>query len=182
MTSLTKSRKLKTKNLFWLQTWRLAESFKGLNSSLAQSADVLCGCQVNQNIPDFRLFSKHAVFICRQPKCELMPSCGRFLTLWRLGGFGDFRIKNSSFRLPHQCPSSSADCTRELFKGSNRSTSLVDCTWKIFFGWGVRIVCEWRHKWSSFRVILAHVAWPRAQPLGQSVSPRLYEWVANGLV
>ena len=23
---------------------------------------------------------------------------------------------------------------------------------------------------SSFRVILAHVAWPRAQPLGQSVS------------
>jgi len=27
------------------------------------------------------------------------------------------------------------------------------------------IFCEWRHKWSSFRVILAHVAWPRAQPL-----------------
>ena len=35
---------------------------------------------------------------------------------------------------------------------------------------GVRFFCEWRHKWSSFRVIFAHVAWPRAQPLGQSVS------------
>ena len=41
---------------------------------------------------------------------------------------------------------------------------------KNFLGWGVWIFCDWRHKWSSFRVILAHVAWPRAQPLGQSVS------------
>ena len=40
---------------------------------------------------------------------------------------------------------------------------------KIFWS-GLRIFCEWRHKWSSFRVILAHVAWPRAQLLGQSVS------------
>ena len=34
----------------------------------------------------------------------------------------------------------------------------------------MRIFCDWRHKWSSFGVILAHVAWPRAQPLGQTVS------------
>jgi len=79
-------------------------------------------------------------------------------------------LKNSSFWLPYQRPSSSADCARELFKGSNGSASLVDCTWKKFFGWGLRIFYEWRHKWSSFRVILAHVAWRRAQPLGQSVS------------
>jgi len=59
---------------------------------------------------------------------------------------------------------------RELFKGSNGSTSLVDCTRKKCIWLGGRIFCEWRHKWSSFRVILAHVAWPRAQPLGQSVS------------
>ena len=32
------------------------------------------------------------------------------------------------------------------------------------------IFCDWRHKWNSFRVILAHVSWPRAQPLGRSVS------------
>jgi len=82
----------------------------------------------------------------------------------------DFGLKNSSFQLPHQRPSSSADCARELFKGSNGSASLVDCTWKKFLAWGVQIFCEWRYKWSSFGVFLAHVAWPRAQPLGQSVS------------
>ena len=53
----------------------------------------------------------------------------------------DFGLKNSSCQLPYQRPSSSADCTRELFKGSNRCStaqtnrlaSLVDCTRKIFF-------------------------------------------------
>ena len=39
-----------------------------------------------------------------------------------------FAKKTSSFRLPYQRPSSSADCARELFNGSNGSTSLVDCT------------------------------------------------------
>ena len=86
------------------------------------------------------------------------------------GWFWRFSKKNSCFRLPYQRPSSSADCARELFNGSNGSASLVDCTRKKIFAWGVRVFCEWRHKWSSFRVILAHVAWPRAQPLGQSVS------------
>jgi len=55
------------------------------------------------------------------------------LTPWRLGGFGDFRKKNSSFRLPYQRPSSSADCARELLNGSNGSVSLVDCTRKKIF-------------------------------------------------
>ena len=81
-----------------------------------------------------------------------------------------FRPKNTSFRLPYQRPSSSTDCTRELFKGSNGLASLVDNTQKNFFGWWMRIFCDWHHKWSSFRVILAHVAWPKAQPLSQSVS------------
>jgi len=48
----------------------------------------------------------------------------------------DFGLKNSSFRLPYQRPSSSADCARELFNSSNGSDSLVDCTRKTFFGWG----------------------------------------------
>ena len=82
----------------------------------------------------------------------------------------DFGLKNSSFRLPYQRPSSSADCAKELFKSSNGSASLVDCTLKKFFGWGMRIFCDWRHQWSSFGVILAQVAWPWAQLLGQSVS------------
>ena len=95
-----------------------------------------------------------------------------FLTLWE-PAYDIFVLrfwpKNSSFWLPYQRPSSSANCARELFKGSNGSASLVDCTWKTIFWSGVGIFCDWRHKWSSLEVILAHVAWPRAQPLGQSV-------------
>ena len=45
----------------------------------------------------------------------------------------DFGLKNSSFRLPYQHPSSSANCARELFKGSNGLASLVDCTRKKIF-------------------------------------------------
>ena len=63
-------------------------------------------------------------------------------TPWRLGGFSDFRKKNSSFRLPYQRPSSSADCATELFNGSNGSASLVECTRKKIFAWGVRVFCE----------------------------------------
>ena len=92
-----------------------------------------------------------------------------FINILASGWFWQFSQKNSSFRLLYQRPSSSADCARELFNGSNELASLVDCTRKKNFAWGMRVFCEWRHKWSSFRVILAHVAWPRTQPLGQSV-------------
>ena len=94
-------------------------------------------------------------------------------TLWNkltIYSYFNFGQKNNSFWLPYQRPSSSTDCARELFNGSNGSVSLVDCTRKKFFDWEVLIFCDWRHKWSSFRVILAHVAWPRAQLLGQSLS------------
>jgi len=37
--------------------------------------------------------------------------------------------------------SSSANCARELFKGSNGLASLVDYTWKKFLGWGLQIFC-----------------------------------------
>ena len=78
----------------------------------------------------------------------------------------DFGLKNGSFRLPYQRPSSSVSCTSELFKGSNGSASLVDCTQKHFLVGGCRffvtdIISE---------VVLGRVAWPRAQPLGQSFS------------
>jgi len=66
----------------------------------------------------------------------------KFLTLWHPGGFSDFRKKNNSFRLPYQRPSSSTDYAKELFNGSNGSASLVDCTRKKFFAWGVWFFCE----------------------------------------
>jgi len=95
------------------------------------------------------------------------------LTLWEQG-YKIFALwyqpKTSSCRLPCQRHSSSADCARELFKGSNRLASHLVCTWKKIFYWGLWIFYEWHHKWSSFWAILAHVAWPRAQLLGQSIS------------
>ena len=81
-----------------------------------------------------------------------------------------FRPKTSSFRLPYQHHSSSADCARELFKPSKDSASLLVCTRKNFLVGDCRFFCEWRHMWSSVWAILAHVTWPRAQPLGQSIS------------
>jgi len=45
MMSPTKNLKPKTKNIFSLRTRRLAESFEGLNSSLAQSAGELWSCK-----------------------------------------------------------------------------------------------------------------------------------------
>ena len=80
-----------------------------------------------------------------------------------------FRPKNSSFRLLYQHHSSSTDYARELFNDSNGSASLLDCNQKKFLVGG-GIFCDWHHKWSSFKVILAHVSWPRAQPLGQRIS------------
>jgi len=34
---------------------------------------------------------------------------------------------------------------------SKDATSLLVCTSKNFFVWGLWIFCEWRHKWRTFR-------------------------------
>jgi len=44
--------------------------------------------------------------------------------------------KTSSFQLPYQQHSSSADCARELFKPLKDSASLLVCNEKTFFGFG----------------------------------------------
>jgi len=36
-----------------------------------------------------------------------------------------------------------------LEKVSKDTASLLVCTRKKFFAWGVRIFCEWRHKWRT---------------------------------
>ena len=60
-----------------------------------------------------------------------MGFIGFFNTL-ASGWFWRFSQENSNFQLLYQRPSSSADCARELFNGSNGSVSLVDCTRKKF--------------------------------------------------
>ena len=83
-----------------------------------------------------------------------------------------FRPKNSSFRLPYQHPSSSADCARELLNGSNgkRIGQSFRLHSKKIVGWGCGFFVSDVIKWSSFGVILAHVAGPKAQPLDQIIS------------
>jgi len=34
----------------------------------------------------------------------------------------------------------------DLVKALKDASSLLVCTWKKFIGWGIRILCEWRHK------------------------------------
>jgi len=43
--------------------------------------------------------------------------------------------------------------------------SLVDCTRKKFFAWGLRVGCEWRHKCKTFRLPWPTLPGPRRQPL-----------------
>ena len=85
------------------------------------------------------------------------------------GWFWRFSQKNSSFRWPYQRPSSSTDWARELFNGSNGSTSLVDCTWKKFC-LGDAVFWEWRHKWRTFKPPWPTLPGPGRQPLGGSIS------------
>jgi len=53
-----------------------------------------------------------------------------------------------------------AESGRELFKGSKDAASLLVCTWKKFFALGMRIFCEWHHKWRTFQATLSHFTWP----------------------
>jgi len=74
------------------------------------------GCYI-YILPNQQIFSKYSLLLT---KCF----CSQINTL-ASGWFWRFlQKKNNSFRLPYQRPSSSADCTRELFNGSNGLASL----------------------------------------------------------
>ena len=81
----------------------------------------------------------------------------------RAAWFRRFSQKNSSFRLLYQRPSSSAHRARELFSSSNGSASLVNCTRKKFFAWGLRFFLSDVISGGLF----GH---PGRQPLGGSIS------------
>jgi len=140
------------KKFFRVQTTRLAESFELLTWSV-----VLTGLEkfLSKATCDPAVFSQAA---------WINPGV-KVLTLWERAYdyiVFQFRPKTSSFRLPYQRHISSTDYARELFNGSKGSANLLICTQKKYFRWGLRIFCEWPHKWSSFWAILAHVTWARA--------------------
>jgi len=95
------------------------------------------------------------------------PKLSPFNTL--RAGVQYIRTRNS-FRLPYQRHSSPTNCAKGLFKPSKDSVTFQGCTRKTIFWLEVATFYEWHHKWSSFWVILAHVTWPKAQLLHQSIS------------
>ena len=132
----------------WIGQWRTTWSMVCSSTQQSQAADGA--------IPH----------LCKQEwKCPTLVQ--RQLTPWRPLGFSDFWKKNSSFRLPYQRPSSSADCARELFNGL---ASLVDYTRKKFFWLGVWVFCEWHHKWRTFKPPWPTLSGPGRQLLGGSIS------------
>ena len=61
-------------------------------------------------------------------------------------------------------------CSSDSAKLSKHAASLVDCTRKKFFSWGVRVGCKWRQKWRTFRPPWPTLPGPGRQPLGGSIS------------
>jgi len=68
---------------------------------------------------------------------------------------------------------SGAESGGELFKGSKDAARLLPLHAKKLFGWGVRIVCEWRRKWRSFRRQWRTSTGPGLKLLGGSISLKL---------
>ena len=80
--------------------------------------------------------------------------------------------------MPYQCHSSSADCARELFKGSNGLASLLDCTRKKIFllGTSTRSVALTSREKFSRKATCVSVFFFRKSPKApgcQSVKPSI---------
>ena len=86
------------------------------------------------------------------------------LTFWHPVGFGDSCAKTSGSHVALRARNLGTENGRELFKGS-KDASLLVCTQKKFFGWGVLIFCKWCHKWKAFRT-----PWPTSPGHG----PKLF--------
>ena len=61
-------------------------------------------------------------------------------------------------------------CSTDPVNVSKNAASLVDCTRKKIFCLGIRVVCERRHKWRTFRPPWPTLRGPGRQPLGGSIS------------
>jgi len=71
------------------------------------------------------------------------------LTLWRLPAFEDFWKKTPKVALRGNF--SAPVRVTDLVNALKDTTSLLVCTRKQIFYLGLRVFCEWRHKWRTFR-------------------------------
>jgi len=126
MTPLTKKLKPKSKKLIFiadLKTCWVFQGFEQLSSTITWGAmQLLSQPKYPWFLPNFQVRYIHR-------------SAVNVLTLWELG-YDIFVVwngpKTSSCQLPYQRHSSSANCTKELFKGSNRSANHLICSRKKF--------------------------------------------------
>jgi len=58
----------------------------------------------------------------------------------------------------------------DLVEVSKDAASLLVCTWKKFFRWGMQIFCEWRHKWRTFQLPWTTSPGPGRQSLDGNIS------------
>ena len=73
------------------------------------------------------------------------------IIIWRLVLFEDFGAKATGSYVDLRGCNSGAKSGIELIKGSKDVASLLFCTRKKFFGWGVLIFCEWCQNCRTFR-------------------------------
>jgi len=103
---------------------------------------------------------------CFHCKLQDLPS---LLTLWCPLGFGDFKKKRLNTRdFAHEfLQSGMLYRPGKSLKGCGKSSSLH--LKKTYFACGVRVFCEWRHKWRTFRTPWPTFPGPGRQPLGGSI-------------
>jgi len=53
----------------------------------------------------------------------------------------------------------------DLVEASKDAASLLVCTRKKIFAWGMWVFCEWRHKWRTFRPLWPTLLGLRRHPL-----------------
>jgi len=94
-----------------------------------------------------------------------------WLTLSRLASFGDFRKKTTALHVALRGNFSGLVSATDTVKGLEDSAKSCSLQYeKKFFGWGVQIFCEWRHKWRTFRPPWPTSPGPGPKPLDGSIS------------
>jgi len=89
--------------------------------------------------------------VFHQSKCisAMRRNCCHVYTLMFFHGIFVPKQTGSHVALCERSPG--ATSSRELFKGSKDSASILSLDSKEIFWLGVRISCECRHKWTTFR-------------------------------
>jgi len=103
------------------------------------------------------------------PTKTVLEGCSNLLTLWHLGGFGDFQ--KSHLNAHGFAQEYLRSCTGYGPGWSvKRRSKISSLHSKKIFCLGVQVFCEWGHQWRTFRPPWPTLPGPWCQPLGGSIS------------